>query len=158
MASNFNDAAVQAVFAKIVSFAQATGRFEQVNQHEPKNKPGHGVLCSVWIQRIRPIPESGLAATSGVLILNVRIYKNMLELELDSIDPEMTSAALDMMAAITGDFLLTGVPSVRNVDLIGSTGTALDSQAGYVELGRGVFRVITITVPVIINDLFTQVA
>lgn len=57
--ANFNDAAVMEVFDNVVSLALASGRFEHVNQHEPKNAPGNGLECSVWMNNIVPIRPSG---------------------------------------------------------------------------------------------------
>jgi hypothetical protein len=158
-AGNFNDVAVNAVLDKIVSYALASGRFDAVNQHEPKNAPGNQVTFALWIQRIRPVPRgSGLSATSGILLLTGRVYQNFRSQPFDAIDPSVTAATLDLMGKLTADFGLQGVPSVRNIDLLGQYGIAMDAQAGYVEIDKSIYRVVTIQIPVIINDMFVQVA
>jgi hypothetical protein len=157
MSAQFNDAAIQAVIDKLVGFALASGRFDAVNAHEPKNSPGTGITFALWVQRVRPVPRgSGVAATSGILLMMGRIYQNFRSQPYDAIDPKVTAAMTDIMGAISGDFALQGVPQVRNVDLLGQFGVALDAQAGYVEIDRNVFRVMTITIPVILNDMFIQ--
>lgn len=159
MSANFNDAAINAVLDKIVSYALASGRFDAVNQHEPKSAPGNQVTFALWMQRVRPLPKaSGLSATSGMLLLTGRIYQNFKSQPFDAIDPNVTAAALDLMGTLSSDFALSGVPSVRNIDLLGQFGTGLDAQAGYVTVDQSVYRVITITIPVIVNDMFTQSA
>ncbi len=158
MTAQFNDAAVNASFDAVVGYALASGRFDAVNQHEPKNSPGNGLTCAVWVQRIRPIKGSGLAATSGVLLLAARIYTNFKQQPYDMIDPNMTAATTDLMGALTADFELESVPDVRNIDLIGTYGQALEAQAGYIDIDRSLFRIMTIQVPIIINDMFIQVA
>ena len=161
MTANFNDAAINAVLDRIVSFALATGRFEQVNQHEPKNGPGNGLTCAIWVQRIRPVRSSGLAATSGVIILNARLYTNFKSAPFDYIDPNLTAASTDFMGALSGDFQLDDNPavaSVREIDLLGMEGQPLEVNAGYLEMDRQMYRVMTVTIPVVINDMFTQVA
>ena len=75
-----------------------------------------------------------------------------------AIDPKVMAAVTDYMGSLSGDFLLGNVGGVRNVDLLGQTGQALDAQAGYIEIDKTVFRVMTIQIPVIINDMFVQVA
>lgn len=156
---NFNDAAVMTVFDKVVSYALGTGRFQSVNQHEPKNAPGNGLECSVWINTIVPIRSSGLGATSGLVTLYARIYTNFRQQPYDMIDPNIMSAVADMMGALSSDFNFGGGAGVRNVDLLGITTAApLSAQAGYVEIDRQMFRVMTITIPIIINDMFTQKA
>ena len=155
--SQLNDAGVNDVFSRLESFAMQNGRFDAVNGHEPKSAPGNGITYAVWIQTIRP-GVSGLSATSGVLIFNSRIYKAFTSVPYDAIDPEVTSATLDIMAAMSGDFQLGGVEDVRNVDLLGSTGFPLMANAGYVEIDRHMYRCMTIQIAIIMNDMFVQVA
>lgn len=158
MTANFNDQAIAAVFDKVVSYAMSTGRFESVNQHEPKSSPETQIHCSVWINNIKPARTSGLAATSGLVVLQARIYVDFRRQPFDMIDPEVTAATTDLMGALSGDFALGGVAGVRAIDLLGMTGTSLSAQAGYVEIDRQMYRVMTITIPIIINDMFSQVA
>lgn len=157
MAAKFNDEAVNSVFDRILGYALVSGRFDAVNQHEPKSAPGNGVSSSVWVQRIRPIRSSGLNSTSGVLVLTQRIYTSFKKQPFDMIDPEVTAATTDIMGALSGAFELGGLPDVRAIDLLGTYGVALEAQAGYVEIDRTFYRVMTITIPVIINDMFVQV-
>lgn len=157
--SNFNEAAVNTVFDKIESYCMSLNRFETVNGHEPKSAPGSGVHAAVWAQSIRPAPRaSGLAVTSGVVQFNVRMYTNFVSQPFDAIDPQVMAATADLMGALSGDFALGGDAGIREVDLLGSQGTPLSAAAGYIELDRKWYRVMTLTVPVIINDMFKQVA
>jgi hypothetical protein len=155
--SNLNDAGVLDVFSRLESYAMSSGRFDAVNGHEPKSAPGNGITYAVWIQNIRPA-LSGLSATSGLLMFNGRIYKPFTSIPYDAIDPQVTSATLDIMAAMSGDFKLGEADDVRNVDLLGSTGYSLMANAGYVEVDRHMYRCMTIQIPIIMNDLFVQVA
>lgn len=156
MSANFNDAAISGVFDKVVSYAMSTGRFDSVNQHEPKNAPGNGLTCSVWVQTIKPAKLSGLNATSGVVILYARIYTSFVAQPYDYIDPKITAATTDFMGALSGDFDFGGQFNTREVDLLGDNGVPLSAQAGYIEIDRRMFRVMTITVPIVINDMFAQ--
>lgn len=157
--SNFNDEAVMTVFDKVVSYALISGRFDAVNQHEPKNAPGSGLSCSVWINSIVPYRQgSGLNSTTGAVTLNARIYTNFRSQPYDMIDPNVTSATSDLIGALSGDFNFGGDAGVRNVDLLGMAGIPLSAQSGYVEIDRQMFRVMTLTIPIIINDMFLQEA
>jgi hypothetical protein len=158
MTAQFNDQAIAAVMDKVISYALATGRFTAVNGHEPKNAPGVDISCAIWMQQIAPVRSSGLAATSGCLLLNVRIYQNFKSQPFDAIDPAVASAATDLMGAYTGDFDFGNVANVRSIDLFGANGTPLRAQAGYVEIDRNIYRVMTISIPIIINDMFLQEA
>ena len=54
------------------------------------------------------------------------------------------------------DFDLNG--TVANVDLLGAHGTPLQALFGYARFDNTTYRVATLTVPLIINDAWTEVA
>ena len=143
--------------SRITSHAQALGIFDRVNSHEPKNKPGRGLTCAVWIDRLEPARgRSGLAATDARVVFNVRIYTNMLQQPQDAIDPEVLNAADLLFEAYTGDFEL-GDDS-RFIDVLGMTqGHPLFAQSGYINIDNMVYRVLTLTVPVIVQNAWPQV-
>lgn len=154
--SDFGDEEVQDLFDKLLSFALESGRFDAVNTHEPKNSPGNGVSMSLWIQDIRPVRTSGLNSTSALLLFTGRIYTSMTSEPYDLIDPNVLSAAIFLIGALSGDFELGGDDNVRMIDLLGSQGEQLAGRAGYVEIDRKMYRVMTITIPIIINDMWSQ--
>lgn len=147
---------VAVIFDAVESHALTLGLFERVNFHEPSNAPGTGLSTAIWVQNVGPVPtDSGLAATTGRLELNIRLYGNMAVEPRDAIDPSVLGAALILIGDYSGDFDLGG--NVRNVDLLGAAGAPLSGAAGYLELEPGaLYRVFTIVLPLIINDLWTQ--
>lgn len=162
MTAQFNDAAINQVFDKIVSYMLSTARFKAVNQHEPKSAPGNQLTGSVWVDAIRPVPEaSGIASTSGVVDLQARIYMPFTAQPFDMIDPTVLATVTDMMGALTSDFSFGGAAGVRALDLLGMYGggrdRGLSARAGYVEIDRHIYRVMTVFIPVIVNDMFVQV-
>lgn len=141
----------------IVSHAMAAGVFDRVNTHEPKNAPGHGLTVAIWADSIDPVSAaSGLSVTAARIVFNLRIYSNMLQEPQDAIDPNIIDAVDVLFTAYSGDFELGG--SVRNIDLLGQFGSSLSAQAGYINQDGTLYRVMTITVPVIINDAWSQAA
>jgi hypothetical protein len=139
----------------IQSHAMATGLFDRVSGHEPKNPPGNGLSFASWVQRISPVPAaSGLAVSSGRLEFNARLYSSFIQQPEDAIDPNLVAATDTLMSVYSGDFELGG--NVRNIDLLGQTGTPLSAQAGYLTQAGKTYRVITIVLPVIVNDLWSQ--
>ncbi len=145
-----------AILNKLVSHAMALGLFERVNQHEPKNAPGNGLTYALWVQSIQPLPEaSGLAATTGRIEFSGRIYTSMLSQPYDMIDPNMIDATDKLISRYSGDFELGN--TVRNVDLLGEHGAPLSANAGYQVQDSKPYRVITITIPLIVNDIWAQV-
>lgn len=145
-----------AILEAAESHAVASGHFERVNRHEPKNAPGHGLSAAIWVQRLQPVAlASGLAATSVLLTVNVRLYTPMIAEPQDAIDPHLVAALDGLMGAYSTDFTLDGL--VRNVDLLGQHGEGLSAQASYQTVGQTMFRVMTITLPLVISDVWTQV-
>lgn len=152
----------QAITDALMSHAQLTGRFDRVNGAEPKSPPGTNLTCSIWVQALRPYAiESGLAATSAYLVMSMRLYLPMISSggveQEDQIDPLLLAATNELMVSLSGEFTLAGL--IRNIDLLGAGGSELGAEAGYVQIGGSggvTHRIMTITVPMIINDAWTQ--
>lgn len=144
---------IEALVDAVVSHAMLTASFERVNQHEPKNAPGNGLTCAVWMDRVDPA-KSGLNSTSARVAMKVRIYSNMLQEPQDMIDIEAVKAFDLLMKAYNGDFQLDGM--IRQVDIMGEYGVPLSAIAGYLEQDSRMFRVLDITLPLIVNDVWTQ--
>jgi hypothetical protein len=152
-----DQAAILGLMDSTISHGLALGVFDSVNGHEPKSSPGSGMTYAVWADSIVPLGgASGLSATSGEVVLMGRIYTSMLQKPEDGIDPDVLTAATTLMGAYSGDFNFGA--TVRNVDLLGAFGPKLSAQAGYVTISGSMFRVMTLTIPVIFNDMWSQVA
>jgi hypothetical protein len=146
---------IDSIIDAVASHAAATGWFDNVNGHEPKNAPPTGMTGAVWVDAVRPA-SSGLASSSALLVLNVRMYTSMLQEPQDRIDPVMVRALSDLYARYAGDFTLGGL--VRQVDLRGADGIPLQAKAGYINQDQRMYRVITITLPVVVNDAWDEEA
>ena len=157
MTNTLNDALILSILDGLESYALTLGRFERVNKHEPKNAPGSGLTVAIWLQELDPLPEvSGLNSTSGRLAWTERIYQNFTSEPPDAIDPTVLAAAAELIGVYSSDFDLGG--TIRNVDLLGAHGEALKGRAGYVNISGTLYRIFDITVPLIVNDLWTQAA
>lgn len=153
---SFDVAAVDALVASVESIAMTTGQFRRVNLHEPKSLPGSGLTCAIWVQSLEPVPAaSGLASTSGYVVLNARVYGSAFKKPEDELDPQMMKAATVLIGAYSADFTLGS--TVRNIDLLGEYGQRLAATAGYVTIESTVYRVMTLALPVIVNDMWQQV-
>jgi hypothetical protein len=153
----FDSAAVISLRDQVVSHALKLGVFDKVANHEPKNAPGNGLFASIYMQEIDPLPEiSGLASTSGRVAFHIRIETNMLQEPQDDIDGLILTAATTLIGEYSGNFTLGG--TVRNVDLLGAHGEPLKAQAGYLDIDKKLYRVMVVTLPIVINDLWQQVA
>lgn len=162
VAPNFNEAAVKDVFGAVESYCRSMGRFESVNTHEPTNAPQQGLTCAVWIDSIVPILRSGLNSASGSLNFRIRIYIPFRQQPLDAIDADVMTAVSELMGAFIGGFTFSSVTQIqdqiRGVDILGGEGSGerLDARAGYLEMDRKIYRVMTIRLPIVINDMWTE--
>ncbi|WP_406156977.1 hypothetical protein [Streptomyces canus] len=149
---------IRTVFSAVESHAMSSGHFTAVNGHEPLSPPtSPGLLCAVWVEQIGPARGgSGLDSTSARLAMRVRLYAPLVQQEPDAIDPMLMDALDWLMAAYSGDFTLSGL--VRQVDLLGTYGTPLSAQAGYLSTAGAEARVMDIVLPLIVNDLWDQEA
>lgn len=146
------------LFSAITSHAVALGLFERVNGHEPKSAPGNGLSAAVWVESIGPANSSGLTSTSAAVTFSVRIYSNFIQKPEDGIDINILHATDALMNEYSGDYELGSALNVRCVDLLGQEGTPLNARAGYQTIDDKVYRVMTITLPLIINDVWDQAA
>ena len=138
-----------------LSHAQGLGLFEQVLGHEPVSAPGSGLIYALWVARIGTVPAgSGLAAGTGRLELTGRVFMPADTQPEDDVDLAVTSAVDQLMAAYSGDFEFGG--SVRNVDIFGAHGTGLQAVFGYARFDSTTYRVATLTLPLVINDVWTE--
>lgn len=139
------------------SHAETLGVFERVVTNEPKNPPGNGTSCAIWADQMGPVSAaSGLSSMSAQIVLMVRVMKPFLSQPYGRIDTDMMTAVDTLMRSYSTGFTLGGL--VRNVDLLGQHGVALRGRAGYVTIDKTVFRLFDITLPLIINDLWDEVA
>jgi hypothetical protein len=153
------EAQVQNIHNAMVSVVQKSGYFKQVNDHEPTSPAsGLDMFAACWLQLLRPIAaRSGLNTVSGLLVYNVRMYTSQISDQQDYIDPQMIRATAKLMSSYSGAFTLGGL--ITAVDLLGLSGDIpLSGIAGYLQLGTTKYRVMTITVPMVVDDLFTQAA
>lgn len=152
-----NEEWLQDVLDAVVSDVQRSGYFDRVNTHEPKSAPRTRMTAAIWYQAMEPIPlASGLASTSARVVFILRMYQNWLMEPQDMIDPKMHQAASNLMRRYHDDFDFGGL--IRNIDLLGAFGVALSAQSGFLDIDGTMHRVIDITIPCIINDVWPQVS
>lgn len=139
------------------SHAQSLGLFEQVLGHEPVSAPGSGLTFALWVKRVTPIgARSGLATVSVRLELTGRVLMPADSEPLDGVDIAVTGAVDGLMNAYAGDFELGG--SVAEVDLLGEYGASLGADFGYARFDSTTYRAATLVIPLILNDVWNEVA
>lgn len=149
------DTIIDDITDTLVSHAMACPYFDRVNEHEPKDPPGHGLTCAVWLDELAPAPtRSGLSSTTALMTWNARMYSPFVGRAPDEIDRELVKANSDLFIRYAGDLSLGG--NVCSIDLRGMTGVSLRSRAGYMTHNQTPYRIFTITIPVIVNDAWDE--
>lgn len=144
----------RSIMDTLTSHAAGLGIFETVSGHEVKNAPGLGLYCEVWADTVGPALSSGVNVTSAVIVFKVRVRTSMLAEPQDEIDPQVLDAVDILVGAYVGDFELGG--DARAVDVRGMEGVRLGAKAGYLNQDNKIYRVMDVTVPVIVNDVWTE--
>jgi len=143
--------------AAVMSHAQGLGLFGDVLDHEPVSAPGSGLFYAVWVADVSPVPaRSGLNTVTVRLEINGRVLMPADTEPQGDVDTAVTAAVNGLMRAYCGDFTLGG--AVANVDLLGAHGAALRAKFGYTRLDSTTYRVATLTIPLIVNDAWNEVA
>jgi hypothetical protein len=145
------------VTVQLESLAKTLGVFDRVNLHEPVSAPSTGITCAIWNQAGNPVPRrTGGNSTTFRFLYLIRLFHVLRIENPDVVDERMIDATSQIMTALSGDFDLG--QAEWEIDLLGAYGEPLSYQAGFIEYEDGPnFRAITITVPLIVNDVFSQV-
>jgi hypothetical protein len=142
--------------AALETKAKALGIFTQVYRHEPKVAPEtKGLACAIWFERVAPARGgSGLNSTTARIEYTARVYRGMLTEPQRDVEVIMLRAVGMLISALSDDFTLGGV--MREVDLLGEFGDPLSAVAGYLTQDKSLFRIVDVTLPIIVNDLWSQ--
>ena len=140
----------------ILSHPLASGHFDAVGGHTPKNAPGNGLTAAITLQRIRYVAaRSGLDRTSLRLEWRLELYRPM-EGSPDEIDPKLAAATVAVMGRLSADLDLGGL--VDEIPLLGANGAqGLQAEHRYVTFADGgEYRQVAITVETVHDDVLTQ--
>lgn len=148
---------LQALINDLVSHAQSIGGIEIAQSGQPVSIPDTGISAAVWFKNADPVPDlSGLNKTTVDVVFNVRLYSSLMQQPYENIDPAIMDATSTLCAAYSGAFTLGG--DVMNVDLLGAWGPSMSADAGYMTQDNVTYRVVTIVLPLIMADFWSQVA
>ena len=155
--ADFDVTAANALFAALLSSAKKLGgTFKTTTAHEPKSAPTSFPSQALWLAKIAPA-SSGMASVSGVVTFNWRIYQAEMKQEpQDGIDPGLLKNIALVLRALAGGFTLGG--TVRAIDLLGMYGQPLEATTGFITHDQRLLRVGQIIVPVIVNDMWSEIA
>jgi hypothetical protein len=154
--ANFDSAAILALRQALTTQASASGLFTRVIGHEPKSPPGNGFSYCIWLGPVTSVGRvSGLGASAGRVEWTARIMTPFLQKSEDEIETDLMRRILQMIGLYSADITIGA--TVMEIDLLGAYGTGLQTSAiGYLEISGSHYRVAELTIPVIIDNLWTQ--
>lgn len=145
---------ITTIMDRLTSHASSTGVFGSVSGYEPAVYSDNDIDCAIFLDEIQPINGSGLASTSVAATFTVDIYANTLPEPYDETELKLVRALDILMTAYNGDFTLDG--AIRGVDLFGLYTQGVLVTAEYIKNDTGLFKVLTIRLPLIVNDVWDQ--
>lgn len=139
------------------SHGSKLGVFERVEGFDPMNAPGSGLTLALLARRGSARPATGLSRSAALVVWIGRIMYPMPKQgePREDVDPIVLGALDKYVGSLIGAFTLGGL--VRCVDIRGMAGTPVEWDLGYVEIDRKMFRICDVTVPLIVNDVWTEV-
>lgn len=142
------------ILNKMVTHIKTTGRIKNVVKHDPLSNVPFGTV-SVIIRRIFPTPEtSSLRKTGVAIVFSIAIYANDMAEPRDGAETELLNIFDSIMALFNRDFKLGG--AIHSIDFFGRSGVSVDANMGRIEIDKKLYRVLDITLPVLIFDTWTQ--
>lgn len=147
-------------YAALLDAVSGIGWQNGVIDHEPLSAPdGDGIVVAVFpSEPMAALAESsGLAAADTRIGFIVRLMYNALAMP-QGINPrgreiELLDGFDKVMEVLIGGFTLGG--TTRSIDVLGESGEQLSGQWGYTQIDSAIFRIVDITVPVMINNAWT---
>jgi hypothetical protein len=143
----------RAILTKLAGIGKASGLFVKVDKFEPRGQPGNGVTLFLISGPMRAITSSGLNNASLRWQIDGRLYTPMNYEPASELDAVLTAAASKYLEALCAQFTLGGL--VRCIDVFGSDGEPLSATPGYLGQNDKVYRVVTLEIPLLINQQWT---
>lgn len=140
----------------VQSHLEASGRFVHVQIGEPKNVVDQaGFVAAIFNESMRVVGTT-MGATIQQHVLTIRLYRNMLAEPEESIELEGSLFVSAILSLFLGDFELGG--SIRNVDVAGQEGQALEARWAYGDVSGKLYRLADITLPLIVDGTAGELA
>ena len=156
MAGSFDQEAIVALMAAVKTIPAKTGSWRSnVQFHEPIAAPTALPALALWIGPIEPIGAvSGLAEASGRVTVMGRIYVANAQVADDKIEQQVLTLMSALLGAFAGAFTLGG--EAMCVDLLGAYGQKLTATPAFIPHDGATYRGAEVTVPIIIDPLWTE--
>lgn len=148
---------VKSTLEAIQSYAMASGYFgSSVTVGEPKQPVAETSLSAAIFMSSVAVASLTLTKTIELHVTTIRIYRDMLAEPTANIEFELAEAVGDISSDLLGDYDLG--ETIRNIDVGGQYGSAMNTTWGYVDLSGKMYRIADISLPLIVDDSATLAA
>ena len=154
--------AIRATLDAIESHLKAHGKLEHVRRGEPKGPPQANASAALWMSSVRVValPASGITELHTVML---RFYYDFLQDEQNTgladreqLEDMSGRVVQEVAELLTEDYDLGA--TVNHVDIGGIYGTELTAEWGHVEISGTMYRVVDMTIPLVVDDSSTPAA
>ena len=142
----------------VETYVQNLGLFSSVQIGEPKQALGQGFHAAIFMEAV----SIGMIYLGGDTreshVVQLRIYRDMLAEYTDpqnSLEADLASVVSKIMENLLGDTDLES--NVMTIDAGGMDGPSMIATYGYIEVGGQMYRVVDISIPLIVNGSATLV-
>lgn len=146
--------AIRSTLKAVQNYLAASGWVRTAQVGEPKSPPGEGVTAAVFMSNWS-VAQLTLSTTIEVHTVTLRFYRNMLQTPTEDIEFELARILSEVTSDLLGEFDLGA--TIRNVDAGGQYGQGLSARWGYVDVGGTLYRLVDLTLPLIVDDSATLV-
>ena len=141
----------------IESYLLASGYFSTVLIGEPKDiMEGTGLTAAINLQGTRIVMVMAGGSVLKSYEVRVNIYRNLFAEPTGNIEFELAEAVSKSAEDLLGAYDLGS--TISEIDVAGQFGVALNAQWGHATVAGKLYRVATLTVPLVVNDTVTAVA
>tara|TARA_R110000751_G_scaffold260263_2_gene359590 strand:- start:212 stop:685 length:474 start_codon:yes stop_codon:yes gene_type:complete len=142
----------------IETYILKLGLFQAVIIGEPKSPPGQGFYAAIWMQSVAISMIYAGGDTRESHVVTLRVYRDMLAENSEpalNLESEMASLLSKLMESLLGDTDLES--TVMSIDAAGMDGSPMSAAFGYVDIGGTMYRIVDISIPMIVNGSSTLV-
>lgn len=141
------------IMDRLLSIGASSGLFQNVAGYEPRGAPANGLTLTLFSGPLTPVLSSGLASASLRWQIDGDIYLPVHKNPPQDIDTTLMGAAGRYMELLCSQFTLGGL--VRCIDILGADGERLAAVLGWKTYDQSKdYRVATLMIPLILNDVF----
>ena len=128
---------------------------KKVQIGEPKAPPSEPLAAALFMNRVGIVLIFAGGDTRESHVVTLRVYRDMLAEPQESIELDLALAVSDLSSDLLGEFDLGA--TIMSIDAAGAHGTPYGAEWGYVDVGGRMYRIVDVTIPLIVDGSATMV-